>query len=185
MGPLSKKNELLWGGGATNPKILRCIKMYPLYLESSMHPTNPSTQAALLLLLVAILAAWLPPFGVESPSEDLSLCRSVTEKGEVRYLCGAALDTGPCPAPAGTRSHQNEAGRCITTQLPAAVRLEMGLKLSINNASLPGLTAVSGIGIKMATKIVASRPYRTVEGLLRVRGIGPKRLKALRRSLRL
>jgi competence protein ComEA len=52
--------------------------------------------------------------------------------------------------------------------------------LDINTATVAELEALPGIGPKMAEAIIASRPYSTVEDLLRVKGIGPATLEKLR-----
>lgn len=49
-----------------------------------------------------------------------------------------------------------------------------GEKININTASLTELQVLSGIGPKTAQKIVAGRPYKKIEDILKVSGIGPK-----------
>lgn len=55
--------------------------------------------------------------------------------------------------------------------------------VNINAASSEALIKLPGIGPAMAARIIAGRPYRTVEDLQRVSGIGPKTLEALRDRL--
>lgn len=145
---------------------------------------NLSALTALTLLLGATLAAWLPPLFAEPPNPDLRRCRSIEVDGVARYVCGAALASGPCPAPAGTRATLEIDGRCTVRPLPAATRLRMGLRLSVNTEPTGGLVAVPGIGRKTAERIVAARPFAQIGDLTRVRGIGVRRLRRLRRSLR-
>ena len=56
--------------------------------------------------------------------------------------------------------------------------------IDINKASLQGLMAVPGIGEVLAKRIVTFReehgPFRRVEDLMRVKGIGEKSLERLR-----
>jgi DNA uptake protein ComE-like DNA-binding protein len=52
--------------------------------------------------------------------------------------------------------------------------------LNPNTASGEELMSISGIGPVLSERIVAGRPYRTVDDLLKVKGIGPKRLKKFR-----
>ncbi len=52
--------------------------------------------------------------------------------------------------------------------------------ININSASLQQLESLPGIGPALARRIVAGRPYRTVDELLRVSGIGEKLLRRLR-----
>jgi len=66
-------------------------------------------------------------------------------------------------------------------QAPAVV-------LDINQASADDFATLPGIGPKLAGQIVAYRekhgPFRRVEDLLVLRGIGPKKWKAMRPHLR-
>ena len=50
----------------------------------------------------------------------------------------------------------------------------------LNAATLDDLVALPGIGPALARRIVEGRPYRTVAELDRVKGIGPRKLAALR-----
>jgi DNA uptake protein ComE-like DNA-binding protein len=52
--------------------------------------------------------------------------------------------------------------------------------VDLNTASNRQLQNVPGIGVQLAARIVAGRPYRSVDDLLRVSGIGPKLLAKLR-----
>ncbi len=52
--------------------------------------------------------------------------------------------------------------------------------LDLNTASKKELMSINGIGPVLSARIIAGRPYRTVDDLLKVKGIGPKRLKKFR-----
>lgn len=60
-------------------------------------------------------------------------------------------------------------------------------RVNINRASAAELTALNGVGEATAAKIVADReqngPFRTVEDLKRVSGIGDKKFEALKDSI--
>jgi len=61
--------------------------------------------------------------------------------------------------------------------------LSMRLSLDPNRATRPTLTTLPGIGPTLAKRIVELRqlePYVTVQDLLKVRGIGPRKLVAIR-----
>ncbi len=53
--------------------------------------------------------------------------------------------------------------------------------LDLNTATEEELQTIKGIGPVLAARIIAGRPYKTVDDLLKVKGIGPKRLEKFRR----
>jgi len=53
-------------------------------------------------------------------------------------------------------------------------------RVSVNRAGVEALESVPGIGPALARRIVAYRPYRSLDELLRVPGIGPAVLERLR-----
>jgi len=58
-------------------------------------------------------------------------------------------------------------------------------RVSINRASVSRISSLRGISDKVAASIVAHRPYRSLDDLLRAKGIGIKRLEQLRAQLEL
>ena len=66
-------------------------------------------------------------------------------------------------------------------------RLAFGLPVDVNAASADDLAAVPGLTARIAEEVVAERardgPYRAIDDLLRVRGIGPARLERARPHL--
>ena len=52
--------------------------------------------------------------------------------------------------------------------------------LDLNTASKEELQPIKGISPVLAERIIAGRPYRTVDDLLKVKGIGPKKLENIR-----
>jgi competence protein ComEA len=53
-------------------------------------------------------------------------------------------------------------------------------RVDVNTASERLLTTLPGVGPATAARIIAARPFHRIDDLLRVRGIGPRRLEALR-----
>lgn len=68
--------------------------------------------------------------------------------------------------------------------LSGAERLVAGLPLDLNAASAEDLAVVPGLSPRLAEEVVRDRtargPWTDVDGLLRVRGIGPVRLERAR-----
>jgi competence ComEA-like helix-hairpin-helix protein len=52
--------------------------------------------------------------------------------------------------------------------------------LDLNTASKKELQSIKGIGPVLAARIIAGRPYTTVDDLLKVKGIGQKKLEKIR-----
>lgn len=61
----------------------------------------------------------------------------------------------------------------------AGTRSRDDAPLDLNRATDAQLQRIPGIGPVSAAKIIAGRPYRKVEDLLKIPGIGPKRLEAI------
>lgn len=70
-------------------------------------------------------------------------------------------------------------GRTIVVPSRRAPDGEVG-RIDLNTASERLLTTLPGIGPVTAREIIARRPYHALDDLLRVPGIGPVRLEALR-----
>jgi len=56
--------------------------------------------------------------------------------------------------------------------------------VAVNQASAEEIEALKGINRNVAKAIVESRPFDSVDDLIRVKGIGPKLLERLRRIFR-
>ena len=52
--------------------------------------------------------------------------------------------------------------------------------LNLNTATEKDLQSIKGIGPVIAGRIIAGRPYKSVDDLLKVKGIGPKVLEKIR-----
>ena len=52
--------------------------------------------------------------------------------------------------------------------------------IDLNTATEKELQSIKGIGPVLAERIIAGRPYRTVDDLLKVKGISPKKLEKIR-----
>lgn len=53
-------------------------------------------------------------------------------------------------------------------------------RVDINNAPRETVETLPGVGPKLAQEIISGRPYKTIDELDRVKGIGPKKLQQLR-----
>ena len=72
-----------------------------------------------------------------------------------------------------------------TGKAQASVRREAGPKpggrrINVNTATAAELEALPGVGPVIARRTIEGRPYRSVDDLKRVKGIGKKRLEEIR-----
>jgi endonuclease YncB( thermonuclease family) len=74
--------------------------------------------------------------------------------------------------PSGSRLPPTLSAFATPASVPALAA--SGGKVDLNTATLAELEAVPGIGPHYAQEIIAGRPYRSVEEIVRVKGIGPK-----------
>jgi competence ComEA-like helix-hairpin-helix protein len=71
-------------------------------------------------------------------------------------------------------------GLMATTACQPGPPAEGSLRVNINACTLTELETIPGIGEALAKLIVARRPYKSVDELLDVKGIGPASLEKLR-----
>ena len=120
-----------------------------------------SKRVALTAVLLAVLAAGPIRAWLERPPARL-VCVPEGRGSIPRHWIGCAADPGPRRA------------------LAADERLALGLPIDPNAAGARELAFVPGLSRRLAADLVADRnrngPYASTAELLRVRGIGPKRL---------
>jgi len=123
-------------------------------------------------VLLAIVALGFRPAPRPSQREDACadaerLERVDPDRGRVRLLV--------CPSPCR--------GAACPRRPGGAAALLMGIPVDVNRAAADELRALPGIGAGLARRIVADReargPFRSLDELGRVKGIGPGKLRAL------
>jgi competence ComEA-like helix-hairpin-helix protein len=109
--------------------------------------------------------------------EDLvaDLERGSAEEQSLESVRPAATDSAT--------ADRSAAGKPARTRRPPEPSLRPGA-LELDRATAPEWERLPGIGPSLAARIVADRaergPFRSPEGLLRVRGIGPRTLERIR-----
>ncbi|NOZ64390.1 MAG: helix-hairpin-helix domain-containing protein, partial [Caldiserica bacterium] len=67
----------------------------------------------------------------------------------------------------------------IQKQIEKKAKSPKGL-LDLNTATAEELQSIKGIGPVLGKRIVAGRPYKTVDDLIKIEGIGHKKLEQIR-----
>jgi predicted flap endonuclease-1-like 5' DNA nuclease len=71
-------------------------------------------------------------------------------------------------------------GACRVERMPPEDLAALAQAVDLNTATPEELASLPGIGPALAARIIEGRPYASVDDLLAVKGIGPKRLEAVR-----
>jgi competence ComEA-like helix-hairpin-helix protein len=70
--------------------------------------------------------------------------------------------------------------RDVRAPIPASAPAGEARSVNINRATQERLESVPGIGPALASRIIAGRPYQSVDDLVRVSGIGERTLESMR-----
>jgi len=122
-----------------------------------------SRRFALVAVLALVVSAARTRAWLERPALRVA-CAPAGQGAPPRHFLGCAADAGP--------------GRALA----ADERLALGLPIDPNGAGARELAFVPGLSRHLAAEIVLDRersgPFAEVADLVRVRGIGPKKLAA-------
>jgi competence ComEA-like helix-hairpin-helix protein len=125
-----------------------------------------------LLLLMVPFVVWPRPMPALGPPRARPACDVWVEEDGVRCLERAEARKLRL-RPGDTRE-----GRMAPARLAA-----LSLPVDVNRASLEELVSLEGVGARLAERIIAARPFLSVDEVARVRGVGRRRLERLRPRL--
>jgi competence protein ComEA len=138
-----------------------------------------------LLLVPALLSLEPAPASLGQPR---SCADAQSIAGELR--CDEELlrdSSTSCPLAPAQRLGPGDAlepWTCRVERMSADELAALEQIVDLNHASATELASLPGIGPGIAARIIAGRPYASVEDLLAVRGIGPTRLGRIRTRAR-
>ncbi len=101
-------------------------------------------------------------------------------KGAATLALGLALAVVISGAPARGQAAPKPTAEPKAKAKPKAAATAPAAPIDLNTASLADLETLPGIGPVLAKEIVAGRPYKTVDELARIKGLGKARLNGLR-----
>ena len=132
--------------------------------------------------LVALIGTAMASLGLEGGGLEGLDCRDGVEvqgRGEARLLCGEeARASGLRPGERRTRDGAVE-------RMAVEAQALLSVPVEVNGASVAELDSLPGIGPVLAGRVLKGRPYQESDELLEVKGIGPKKLAAMKASGRL
>lgn len=148
------------------------LYLYREYPRSRRLPPVPPA------IFVEILGEGVPRPGVYAFEGVPTLKEALARAG------GAAVAGGEDRLlPSGSRIQVHRDGRVEVGHMEGARRLTLGLPVELNTASAHDLERLPGVGPELARRIVAHReehgPFRRLEDLLAVKGLGPQKLARL------
>jgi predicted flap endonuclease-1-like 5' DNA nuclease len=135
------------------------------------------------LLVCAAAVAALPRRGPEPPIA-LVPCRDGVLIGQ-RLYCGPDVAAAGCTGESALRPGDvlpadGDCDRALRERMSPEDLETLAVPVDLDAASEADLTSLPGIGPVLARRIVEARPFQDVDDLLRVSGIGPRRLEAVR-----
>lgn len=156
---------------------------------------DPIRQLATVLVGLSV-ATLFPGFAREVPARVVyapgqgwvdaanvaGLPLDIPDGAVLRYAWSFGHDVGAAVAGVDTDSSGTTAsyeGLASSESELVAGQVALGGKVSLNGASQDSLEGLPGVGPALAARIVAGRPYRSIQDLDRVKGIGPKTIAKL------
>jgi len=110
-----------------------------------------------------------------------------SEKGRPQAPAATSVPTTPAKPAAGAA--KAKLGKLQVSATPAAAnkkdKTTADGSVSLNHASLKELAALKGISKKLADHIVSARPFKSLDDLLKVKGVSPKLLRKVRDFVKL
>lgn len=107
----------------------------------------------------------------------------MTERGRGKHVGKGYSDHLPIFAYFSTKPFSFNKNNTVSNDTaPLSLEKTKSLQdlLDLNTAGKEELMSINGIGPVLSARIIAGRPYKTVDELLKVKGIGPKNLKKFR-----
>jgi competence ComEA-like helix-hairpin-helix protein len=134
-----------------------------------------------LIAFIVVGSVWLavhaarPPPALGRAGPPLA-CAAPVEKTGVGVVCLTTAMAETQHLVAGDRV--GGPGRMAPDRIAA-----WHVPVDVNRATVEELASLDGIGPKLAARIVAGRPFMTIEGVAHIKGIGARRLAHLRDRL--
>lgn len=142
--------------------------------------------AAAVSMALALAGLWRQADATPPGRPATTLCRPAALV-DGRLVCGDASLAGLralCPRVRADDGAAVSLQDCEAGRMPGMELLALGGTIDVNSAAALEIEALPGIGPTLARRIVEARPFRSVDDLERVSGIGVVRLAALRGHVR-
>ena len=135
--------------------------------------------------LARVFGAASDPPEMNTPEVEWRKLEQLEQKAKEQKIGAWGVDSGRLNAraltqPGASRDDFEAFFRPRASAVPAASVHSLGAKLDVNTASIEALQDIPGVGLVLAKRIIAIRPFRSADDLRQVKGIGAKRYETLR-----
>jgi endonuclease YncB( thermonuclease family) len=113
--------------------------------------------------LARVFGAASDPPGMNTPRVEWRKLKQLERRAKEQKIGGWGIGSGR-----------------LNTRTVAQPQSSLGERLDVNTASIEALQEIPEIGLVLAKRIIAARPFRSADDLREVKGIGGKRYAALR-----
>ncbi|MEE2730036.1 MAG: helix-hairpin-helix domain-containing protein [Pseudomonadota bacterium] len=122
-------------------------------------------------------ASWVPTV-VKKPSDNvISVSFNETEKTEQTGAKAAAQKPAKPAEKTAAKAELNQTAKTAAKKAePKAAPKAQDSTLCLNTASQKEIAAIKGVSTKLAARLVEARPFKTLDDVLKVKGMGAKLL---------
>jgi competence ComEA-like helix-hairpin-helix protein len=161
----------------------------PAAASSALAVPAPVVTAPVVTAPVVTAPIEVAPAAPAQPRPPVAKVQAVVAKVETVASASAPAPSAPAAAPSPVKTvvtpEAKTAAKPAASKKPASKKPAPAEPISVNTASATELAGVEGLPAKAAEAIIKQRPFRSVDELARIKGIGASLLAKIRSRLKL